>query len=295
MGCTRMTYDAAHQQVDTTTRRTLVKGAAWAMPVVAVTSQSPAMASSPCQVRTNFDSLTPGTSPNPILFPGSAVTATISFNSSGQGGDNTPGDTGTVEATATSPSWNYIEIEMLNPDVGDYIDVTITLSEPVENFSFILHDIDSRSDSYRDTVGMITPAASSATPGSNIELGSGYWGPIAWGDTPISSGEGDLRLAWAGPVSSVTFRYRNSHGNRSQNQHIGLGDLSFTDCPEPGEERAAFRSPVRVGRGFEPVAGSTDNPVGRRVASDAATTTASPNSEAETTESVDAAPATVDL
>ena len=126
-------------------RRTIVKGAAWTVPAIALAVPVPAYAASPtpCTPTTSFDNLTPGTSPSSITFFPSMVTASLAFTSSGQGGDNTPGDTGKVAATSTSPSWNYIEIEMVSSlNTGDYVELTITLSQAVTGLSFVLHDID---------------------------------------------------------------------------------------------------------------------------------------------------------
>lgn len=214
-------------------RRTLAKGAAWAVPAIAMVAASPAMAASGCVVRTNFDGLAVGSRPTTLTFLPSTITASIAFASTGQGGDNTPGDTGLVEATSPPNSWNYIEIEMVSPlTAGATVTVTLTLTAPVENLSFVLHDIDSSSGGWRDEVVVIT-AGSSAALGSGLQ-GSGSsidpFRPSAVGDYPINSGQGDLRLTWAGPVSVVSFTYRAGITGNSQNQHIALGNISFSDC-----------------------------------------------------------------
>ena len=82
--------------------------------MVALAVAAPAYATSvPCVVQTNFDDLTPGTKPTSLTFLPSTVTATIAYASTGNGGDDTPGGTGQVAATDTNPSWNYLEVEML--------------------------------------------------------------------------------------------------------------------------------------------------------------------------------------
>lgn len=233
-------------------RRSVVKAAAWAVPVIAVAAPAPAFAASPCTPTTSLDDLTPGTSPNPITFYPSLVTAGLAWTSGGQGGDNTPGDTGQVAATNTNPSWNYIEIEMVQSlNAGDYVQLTITLSEPVTGLSFILHDIDMeegrQGTAWVDHVYIDTPGFTYAR-GSNIQgVGSGAVGnqnqgpfrPINWGDTPISSGEGDVRLTWPGEVSQVVIRYVAGATGYSQNQHIGLGDLRYEACLPPTGGRQA--------------------------------------------------------
>lgn len=236
-----------------TSRRTVVRGAVWAAPAVMVAGAAPAFAASPtpCTPTTMFDNLAVGTSPSTITFQPSGVTATLSYTSSGQGGDPTPGDTGKVAQTSTSPAWKYIELEMLRPDKGDYIDLTITLSQPVEGLSFVLHDIDSTAGAFRDTV-IVSTSGFTATKGANIQ-GSGSsadpFRPIAVGDTAISSGLGDVRLTWAGSVSSVQLRYRAAVSGNSTNQHIGLGNLSYSACVDPSRSttrRSATVTPTQV-------------------------------------------------
>ncbi|WP_353808598.1 hypothetical protein [Agromyces sp. SYSU T00194] len=222
-------------------RRSVVKAAAWTVPAVAVAASVPAHAAStpddPCIPTTFLDGLQPGTSPSSITFFPSTVFASLSYASSGQGGDSTPGDTGQVAATSTTPSWNYIEIEMVSQlNAGDWVELTINLSVPVVGLSFTLHDIDWVDDAWYDTVS-VTPAGYTSTPGANV-LGSGASGdpfrPIIEGDTPIDSGQGDVRIEYplSGPVSQVVIHYQAGITGNSGNQHIGLGDLSFENCPE---------------------------------------------------------------
>lgn len=216
-------------------RRTLVKAAAWAAPAIAIAVPVPAYAASPtpCTPSTVFDNLKPGTSPKSIVFQPSMVTATLTYASSGQGNDSTPGDTGKVAATSTNPSWNYIELEMVSKlDKGDYVELTITLSEPVTGLSFVLHDIDQTKDGWRDTVQVMTGGFTYVL-GGNIQ-GAGTqqqpFRPINNGDTPINSGLGDVRLTWPNPVQVVKIRYIAGIKGDSANQHIGLGDLSYEAC-----------------------------------------------------------------
>lgn len=128
---------------------------------------------------------------------------------------------------------------MVSPlDLNDNVVVTITLSEPVENLSFTIHDIDSTQNGWRDGV-IIGTSGYTYVRGSNIRgvgansgsgMSNGPFRPTSWGDTPISSGQGDVQLTWAGPVQQVVFTYRALISGNSQNQHIGIGNISFTDC-----------------------------------------------------------------
>ncbi len=221
-------------------RRTLVKGAAWAVPVIALAAPVPVYAASECTPTTALDSLTPGQPASPLVFQPSGLTATLSFTANTPGGGD--GDTGEVAATSTMPPWNYVEIEMTQQlTVGNYVDVTISLSAPVEGLSFVLHDIDWVDQQWYDTVIVSTPGFTHAN-GANVQ-GVGTSGnpfrPINEGDNPISSGLGDVRLTWPGTVQVVTFRYRAGITGNSQNQHIGLGNLSYQACLPAGTQRTA--------------------------------------------------------
>lgn len=219
-------------------RRTVVKGAAWAAPVVAMASAAPAFAASACTPTVSFDDLKVGSSPTSVTFLPSTVTATLSYSSTGNNGDPTPGNTGKVAKTSTNPSWNYLEVEMLQElTKGDSVTVTITLSEPVEGLSFLIHDIDSESKAYQDTV-VVGPAGYTSALGTNIQgagTSSSPFRPIAWGDTPIDGGAGRVKVTWPGSVSQVTVTYIAGITGNSQNQHIGIGDISFDACIVAGK------------------------------------------------------------
>lgn len=229
-------------------RRTLIKSAAWSVPVIAAAVSAPAWALSQCTPTTHFDQLVPGTSPSTITFQPSGVTASLTFQSSGQSSSR-PGATGQVARTTTQPAWNYIELQMMSSlDRGDVIDLTITLSEPVTGLSLLLHDIDksrgSLGTNWVDTVIIKTPGFVHER-GSNI-VGEGTdttpFEPNAWGDTPISGGAGRVRVTWPGEVQHVTIRYRAGVTGDAVSQHIGLGDLSYDACVLPAGRADAVQS-----------------------------------------------------
>lgn len=239
----------------TVSRRTVVKGSAWAVPAVLVTAPVHAVSLSGCIVQSVFDSLRVGSCPTTIDFSPSTVTATLSYSSTGNGGDPTPGGTGCVERTSTAPAWNYIEVEMLSPlAAGDSVTVTITLSQAMERLSFKIHDIDAVTGAWQDTV-VVNTAGYTWVPGGNI-IGSGtvadpFRNSTAV-DNPISSGLGDVQLTWAGPIQAVSFKYIAGITGNSQNQHVGLGNISFEDCVANPPETTTTRS-LDISKGvFEP-------------------------------------------
>lgn len=246
-----MTFDvpeAAGNSSGGLTRRTVVKGAVWSMPVIAVAATAPAAAASPCTPSTNLDGMRPGRNViTSIPFIPGGVTAAITYASNGQGGDATPGGTGTVAATNTNPSWNYIEIEMVSGlSQGDWVELTFAFSTPVESLRFTIHDIDKVSGQWLDEVIVSGNNAGANTPytsalGSNVR-GSGTaaspFNPIAWGDNPIDSGLNRVTVTFTGTVTQLKIRYRAGITGRSNNQHIGLGNLSFSACPTPTSARS---------------------------------------------------------
>lgn len=244
------TLERPHGTAKGVSRRTLVKTAAWTVPVIAFAAPVPAASASPCTPTTSYDNLQLGSKPTVISFlPDLGVNATISYAYSP--GGLAIGATGEVEQTSTVPAWRYIELEMLrqgNParlTAGNYIQVTIQLTAQVSGFSLLLHDIDSEQNGYIDSVEVVTPGWVGQR-GANIQ-GDGTSGnryrPINWGDYPISSGEGRLRLSWPGTMQTFTFRYVAGLTGNSANQHIGLGDLSYSACiPPAGPTSRSARS-----------------------------------------------------
>lgn len=226
-------------------RRAVTTGAAWLLPVVAVGAPAVAHAATPCSPSTNFQGLQVGTSPSKINFydvnNNITNTATLTYSSNGQGGDSTPGNTGEVSQVTGPPSWNYIELQLVQSlNAGDWVEITLTFASPVTGLSFMIHDIDkSRSTNgnvhWVDEV-IVSPGGFSYTPGTAI-VGAGTSGsPFTsntWGDLPIATGQGSVRVTYAGSVSSVTIRYRAGQNGSASSQHVGLGDLSYSVCLPP--------------------------------------------------------------
>ena len=216
-------------------RRTLARGAAWSAPVLALSVAAPAFAASgPCtSVKTNFNNLPTGDTPPLLTFAGSAITATVAYVAN-HGSDHTPGRTGEIQATTTSPPWNYLEVEMLGPIKGRTIQVTITFSAPVTNLAFRIHDIDYQPGDWDDWVIINTPGYTYNFGPNTTLRGTGTatdeFENTHAGDQDIESGKNHVDLKWAAPLTQVQFTYKAGITGDSRNQHIGIGDLSFTDC-----------------------------------------------------------------
>lgn len=238
-------------------RRTLVKGAAWAVPVIALAAPVPAYAASECTPTTDIDGLQVGSRPTSIVFHPSGLMAGLSY--AANPARNAGGETGRVAQTSTSPSWRYIEMEMTSDlDEGDWVDMEITFPTAVSNLSFTIHDIDkvrsgsSGSIAWVDTVivtGGTNPAGTggsyNAVKGTNVG-GAGTSGdpfqPTIWGDQPISSGNNRVTITFVSDVTKVVIRYRAGADGNSANQHIGIGNLSYNACIPPGAGGTSVRS-----------------------------------------------------
>ncbi len=220
-------------------RRTVARGAAWSAPLALVAVGAPAFATSrpPCQVQTNFDNLEVGTRPTMLTFLPSTITASIAYSSTGNGGDNTPGGTSEVAQTTTNPAWKYIEVEMLKTlTAGDKVTVTITFTQAVSNLSFRIHDIDAeKSDGDIMWVDHVVVNTSGFTYSRGTDVtGTGTTADpfrnTKFVDQAIDSGKNHVDLTWAGAVTQISFTYKAGADGKSSNQHIGIGNLSFTDC-----------------------------------------------------------------
>ena len=147
---------------------------------------------------------------------------------------------GKVERTSTTPAWNYLECEMLTPvTAGRTVTLSIHLSAPVTNLGFRIHDIDKTGNSQQygwdDLVIVNTPGkAFTYTRGTNVR-GTRH----GWTTRSTTTCSGTRRSTPAsttstssGPVRSRTCRSSTRPGTtaRSGNQHIGIGNISFSDC-----------------------------------------------------------------
>lgn len=218
-----------------TTRRSVLRAAAWTTPVIALATAAPAQAASRCVVKTNYNALKTGTKPKSIPFPGTGVTAAVSYL--GYGGFTASSTNGTVQdgpQGGNPQSLKWIKIENATASSGSGVDVKIVFSEPVTKLSFTLFDLDWAPGNHRDAVIATTPPTS-FTRASALE-GSGTlaspWRKATEGEIPSTSLNGNVQLFYAGPISEVTFRYYQDLKKLdwSHNQLIGLSDLAFEKC-----------------------------------------------------------------
>lgn len=218
------------------TRRTVIRAAAWTVPVIALATAAPAQAASRCVVKTNYNKLTTGDKPKEIGFPGTGVVATLSYT--GGNGFSPSSSNGAVQngpQGGNSATLKWIKFENATASTGSYLDVKITFNQAVSKLSFTLFDLDWARGNHRDAVFAQT-LPTSFTLGSNLLEGSGTtgspWRKKVEGEISSNSLNGNVNLFYAGPISEVRFRYYQDltvQGSK-HNQLIGLSDLAFEKC-----------------------------------------------------------------
>lgn len=228
-------------------RRTLVAGAAWSAPVMALAAASPfASASAPCpeQAQINW---------------ASSFTATDRQN--GQGTFTTPtGETVTytlvvvsgpnneVPATSTNLTTNSIGVFLGDRqtvaapskdfDAAYTQTTTVTFDRPVTNLSFRIFDVDG-SEFYREHVRVLGLPGATATPGIAVELdpASNTFRPVTDANIGETSGSGAVNYTSTGQTTSfvvevTTPRTAVPRVTTDVSHGVRLSNLTYsTGCP----------------------------------------------------------------
>lgn len=234
------------------TRRTLVRGAAWSVPVVAIATAAPAFAASPCSDLYNYRlvwgttpyskgtaTATSTTSSATIPAPAGAVSSLAVSFTAARVGTTTLATTNLdlVAGSSNTGGLGQQAIAMRNAttaltrDLGRQ-EMTITFGRPVRNLVLTITDIDIDL-TYNDQVDLSVVPTSVKRPATVVGDGSptgstattGPFRNTTAGNLLPESGAGNVELTYAGPLSSVTIRYWNS-GLAGQ-QAIYITDLKM--------------------------------------------------------------------
>lgn len=226
-------------------RRTLVKGAAWSVPAVAVAAAAPALAhSGPCTPfdvgatwqsssyrRSNNGSATYTRNvTNPVNGTEMPVVVTLSSSLTGStqygyesssvsdnlrlstfniGGTGAPGITMHQYLTSHSGGSGQDTSAWRRTN---YQSLTFTFNVPVYDLSFGITDIDSNSGDFYDHVELVSTSAWTATTGNQV-TGTGLNAANAWRNTSgdrsadNSSGVGNANITFSEAVTSFTIIY----------------------------------------------------------------------------------------
>lgn len=239
----------------TPSRRTLVRGAAWSVPVVAVAATAPAYAASTCadgayQVRwgTDYVASTKSATANRTGTSGTGVvgnaaltlTVTNQFGGSMASGSAGGGVSNLVASpwnvagvgvpgltimqqvtTSTVAWWSSTRNPLPTPRSGNFQRVTLTFNRPVWNLKFTITDIDSNSGQYQDRIAVSGNPAFTMNAGvSGAGSDGAPWQPVNNNQNwdPQSETQGNVQVDYTGqPAASVyTITYWNDQaGNIS--------------------------------------------------------------------------------
>lgn len=248
-------------------RRSVVRGAAWSVPVVAVAATAPAFAASPCATTYPFrldwgttsysrasarsatasvSSSTPGATPLSVTF---TSTSSSSLNVPDTTRNLTvPANTGTgttADPVVTSLGGRAGERGVMlyhassTPGRANRQDVAITFSRPVRGLTFYITDVDTiTSPAYSDRVELVGYTSSNAVvPFTSTNDGISGAGSVAspWlrtADSNVSENAGGAQTsvdfsASSAEVKSLVLTYWNAAGG-TQYHRVFIGDLTFT-------------------------------------------------------------------
>jgi hypothetical protein len=226
------------------TRRTLVRSAAWSVPVVSLAAAAPAFAAS-CATSYAFR-LDWGTTPYSkntstnigsatVAGPAGSVPISVNFASTFS---NTPDRRATDNLTVpsatniggTGPGERGLLIS--HSSVGNTRDtrqtVVISFTRPVTELAFKITDVDSVNNSWFDRVELSGPR--NGTYNSTYVTGNGTngnaWRPTAeTSPVDITSPNGNVSVLYTAAVSTITLEFYSTESG--SNQLIRLTDLTF--------------------------------------------------------------------
>jgi hypothetical protein len=211
-------------------RRAVVRGAAWSVPVVAAATAAPAFAASTCSpVTFDFNGYPAGThvaSGTSAVFGGVTVQLTYTGPSSG-----TANNANIFATTQTSNELRFYDAN--TPSTNQVI--SFTFNKPVKNVQLSIIDID-QSSNYDDRL-VVTTAGFSAAKGADVTGAGGASGNTATTGpfrsrtgvaVPDGSAAATLNLTWASQLSFVSFTYQQGPGTTTGTPHIGVKSIAFT-------------------------------------------------------------------
>jgi len=222
-------------------RRNVVRGAAWSVPVVAVATSVPAYAASPCGTQ-------PANSMNLSTKVGSdGTTLTLTSVATGV----TLGSFNLSTNDPAFPTAGWLELENVPRATSEtnparYQDVTFDFGRSVSLVEFTVSDLDSvnsSSQEYWDRVAIINSASPFTTApvvaGNSAVTGAGtVTDPMRQttfsnsATSPNNSTSRQMRVSFTGTTTSFTVRFWTSRDDRQTGTHaVWIGNMSYrTNC-----------------------------------------------------------------
>lgn len=236
-----------------TSRRAVVRGAAWTVPAVAVAASAPAYAVSCNTVSwrlnwgtTTYQKLSADQGKATIPGVAGSVPVVVTFDSQMSGTmvretDNLTVDTGTTDIGNLGNSEVGLLLSHKDPIPAlrdNRQTLTISFDRDVTGLSFSITDLDSAASNWYDQVEASGTRTFAVTPrpanqgGGTYVLGDGTLGN-AWRyrdattQLPNSGNDrGNVKVTYSGTVRSITLDYWSSVANG--NQKVWISDLTFT-------------------------------------------------------------------
>lgn len=217
------------------TRRSVLRAAAWTTPVIALAAAAPAYAASPgqCTVMTNYNLLKKRKKQTKVPFTDSDVTMSITLTP-GNGWSASDENLTIQQGPQGGIYKDWLKLENVSSSKGANVLVTFTFSKAVSKLKFSLFDLDSIENGYIDAVIWNTEPTSSSI-GSGLK-GNGTsrtpWQKSSYGEIDSSQQVGNVDLAFDGPITTVQFTYFNNSEKTSKfnNQLIGISNIQFESC-----------------------------------------------------------------
>lgn len=224
-------------------RRAVVRGVAWTVPVVAAAATAPAYAASYCPAVTlTWTDYTVGSQFTSATVSGITVTLTSS-------GANTAANNRTISSTQTggqSSNLRLYSTTSTSPQTATFSFSRNGVPINVINLQFSLLDIDSGlnpdgSTAWYDQVSVGTTGYSGGIVNSTYVIGNGTTTGTSTttgtyraastntsANVPGTSTNGNVLLSWASPVSSVSITYsQRATPGATAAPFIGVSNLSF--------------------------------------------------------------------
>ncbi|RYB94650.1 hypothetical protein EUA93_10035 [Nocardioides oleivorans] len=249
--------DMGNERGAGTSRRTLMRGAAWTVPVVAVAAQAPAFAASPCDPQTyRIDWGVSAYTPPGSLTATPNVGTAVATGSAGGNGINVTFTSTVLVSTRYDSNLTVLPTTGIgnlgageqglairsNGSLGAYPlsnqTITVAFGRAVSNLSFTVVDID-RDANFWDRVAFNpAPGAGNFTRAAQVD-GAGNLNAETSGDGPFrftgptgnlvdTSGAGNVQVRYAGGASFTSFQILYWNTVLSGPQGILLSDFSFT-------------------------------------------------------------------
>lgn len=214
-------------------RRTVVRGAAWTVPVVALAVTAPAYAASPCPERT----LTWSALGNGNVFASTTVgpvTVTLTVSGATAANNNRTISTASTGGQASSLRF-YSEAGNGTSQTVTFAFTRTSTGLPVDvlNLKFSFLDIDSGGNGWNDNVVVNTPGYGSQIVNATYVQGAGASGNAfranganTSANTGGASSNGNVNVSWSTAVNGVSFSYSQAVA-ASGAPFIGISNMSF--------------------------------------------------------------------